>query len=134
MPSDDEINKRSYRRLPRPYPVELAKLSFPMPRSGMETVCFDISKGGICVESPSYGLAVGDKCQVKVLIPTLNKYSPSFFKVYENDMEQYFLALAEVAWIRPVRGQALMGLKFVNVDSDQSQALERLIQRAFAAQ
>ncbi len=131
MPSDEEINKRSYRRLPRPYPVEVTKLSFPMPKP-TETVCCDISKGGLCVESSASGLAIGDKCQVRVLIPLLNKFSPSFFKVYENDAEQYFMALAEVAWVRPVRGRSLMGFKFVNVDSDQSKALEKLVEKAFA--
>lgn len=133
MPNDDEVNKRAYQRLPRPYPVEVNKLSFPMGRGGaMETTCCDISKGGLCVEAPSSSLAVGDTCQVKVLIPTLNKYSSGFFKVYENDAEQYFNALAEVAWVRPLSGRYLMGFRFVNVDQDQSKALERLIEKAFA--
>ncbi len=132
MPSDDEVNKRGYRRLPRPYPVEVRKLSFPMTGRSVETVCCDISKGGICVEAPLHSLSAGDKCQVRVLIPLLNKFSPGFLKVYENDAEQYLLALAEVAWVKPVRGRFLAGLRFENVDSDQSKALERLVERAFA--
>ncbi|MDL2272769.1 PilZ domain-containing protein [Desulfovibrio sp. OttesenSCG-928-I05] len=133
MPNDDDVNKRAYQRLPRPYPVEVAKLSFPMNKSGViETTCCDISKGGLSVEAPSSSLAVGDTCQLKVLIPTLNKYSSSFFKVYENDAEQYFNALGEVAWIKPIGGRRLMGFRFVNVVAEQSQALERLIQKAFA--
>jgi hypothetical protein len=76
----------------------------------------------------------GATCQVRVLIPLLNKYSPSFFKVYENDAEQYFLALAEVAWIRPAGGRYLVGFRFVNVDENQSHALEKLIAKAFAAE
>lgn len=133
MPNDDEINKRAYRRLPRPYPVVVSKLSFPMTGSGaMETTCCDISKGGLSVEASSSSLAVGDTCQLKVLIPTLNKYSSGFFKVYENDAEQYLNAFGEVVWIRPLGGRRLMGFRFVNVDSDQQKALERLIQKAFA--
>lgn len=132
MPSDSDAEQRVYKRLPKTYPVEVIKLAFPMPPKGMETKCCDISKGGICVEAPKADIAIGDTCQVKVLIPMLNKFSSGFFKVYENDAEQYFMALAEVAWIKPIPGQFLMGFKFVNVHSDQMAALERLIERAFA--
>ena len=132
MPSDEDAEKRVYQRLPRTYPVEVTILDFPMPKEGMQTKCCDISKGGICVEAPTADFAIGDTCQVRALIPLLNKFSPTFFKVYENDAEQYFLALAEVAWIKPIPGQFLIGFKFVNVHRDQMTALERLIERAFA--
>ena len=132
MPSDEDAEKRVYQRLPRTYPVEVTRLDFPMPKEGMQTKCCDISKGGICVEAPAVEFAVGDTFQVQVLIPLLNKFSQNFFKVYENDAEQYFLALAEVAWIKPIPGQFLVGFKFVNVHSDQMTALEKLIERAFA--
>lgn len=132
MPTDDDTEKRAYQRLPRTYPVEVIMLDFPMPREGMRTTCCDISRGGICVEAPAAEFAVGDTVQVRALIPLLNKFSQNFFKVYENDAEQYFLALAEVAWIKPVPGQFLIGFRFVNVHSDQMAALEKLIERAFA--
>ncbi|MDR3073194.1 MAG: PilZ domain-containing protein [Deltaproteobacteria bacterium] len=133
MPSDDEAEKRIYQRLPRTYPVEVMKLSFPMPREGLQTKCCDISKGGVCVEAPSTaGLTEGDTCQLKALIPLFNKFSQGFFKVYENDAEQYFTALSEVSWIKPLPGQCLIGFKFVNVHDDQMAALEKLIERAFA--
>ena len=132
MPSDDDIDKRAYQRLPRTYPVAVAKLDFPMPKESMQTKCCDISTGGICVEAPAVDFVAGDTCQVRVLIPLLNKFSQTFYKVYENDAEQYFMALAEVAWIKPMPGQFLVGFKFVNVHSDQMTALEKLIERAFA--
>lgn len=132
MPSDADLEKRVYQRLPRTYPVDVFKLSLPMPKTGMPTKCCDISKGGLCAEASSANFSVGDTCQLKVLIPLLNKFSPGFFKVYENDAEQYFTALAEVIWIKPLHGQFLMGFKFVNVHSDQMKALERLIERAFS--
>lgn len=132
MPSDEDAEKRVYQRLPRTYPVEVTRLDFPMPKEGMRTKCCDISKGGICVEAAAVEFAVGDTFQVRVLIPLLNKFSRNFFKVYENDAEQYFLALAEVAWVKPISGQFLIGFKFVNVHSDQMAALEKLIERAFA--
>ena len=133
MPNDDDINKRAYNRLPRPYPVAVTKLAFPMTNaSAVETVCCDISTGGLCVEAPDSSLTMGDPCQLKVLIPRLNKYSSGFFKVYENDAEQYLNAFGEVAWIKPVGGRKLMGFRFVNVDAGQREALDRLIKQAFA--
>ena len=132
MPSDEDAEKRSYQRLPKTYPVAVAKLDFPMPKESLQTRCCDISTGGVCVEAPSTPFALGDACQLKILIPLLNKFSPGFFKVYENDAEQYFLALAEVAWIKPVAGQFLVGFKFINVHADQMKALEKLIERAFS--
>ncbi len=132
MPSDEDVEKRVYRRLPKTYPVEVIKLDFPMPKEGVKTRCCDISMGGVCVESGEIPFEVGDPCQLKILIPLLNKYSPGFFKVYENDAEQYFIALSELAWIKPAGGQFLVGFKFVNVHSDQQKALAKLIERAFA--
>lgn len=132
MPSDAEAGKRAYRRLPRAYSVDVAKLAFPMPEEGMLTACCDISPGGLCVEAPAGGFAPGETCRLKVLIPLLNKFSPGFFKVYENDAEQYFTALATVAWVKPLSGRLLVGFKFVNVHDDQMRSLEKLIERAFA--
>lgn len=131
MPSDEDAEKRVYQRLPKTYHTEVIKLDFPMPKEGLKTRCCDISSGGVCVESGQAPFEVGDSCQLKIQIPFLNKYSPGFFKVYENDAEQYFIALAKVAWIKPLSGQFLVGFTFVNVHEDQHNALEKLIKRAF---
>lgn len=132
MPSDEDAEKRVYQRLPKTYHVEVIKLDFPMPREGLKTRCCDISTGGVCVESAEAPFDLGDACQLKIQIPFLNKFAPGFFKVYENDAEQFFIALANVAWIKPLSGQFLVGFKFVNVHADQQKALEKLIERAFA--
>ena len=131
MPSDEEVNKRLYLRLPRPYPVELKMLSFPMPTESIKTNCCDISRGGVCLEA-NQPFSVGAAYQLRILIPLLNKFSPGFFRVYENDMEQYFVAVGEVVWAKPAGGRYLIGIKFANVDGDQGIALDRLIKKAFA--
>ena len=133
MPSGEGAEQRAYQRLPRTYPVEVIELAFPMPKEGMQAQCCDISKGGLCVEASSAeGFAVGDPCQLSVHIPLFNKFSPGFFKAHENDAEQYFTALAELIWVKPLPGRLLMGIKFINVHDDQMVALEKLIERAFA--
>jgi len=132
MPSDEDAEQRVYQRLPKTYDVEVIKLDFPMPKEGLKTRCCDISTGGVCVESGEIPFELGDACQLKIHIPLLNKFSPGFFKVYENDADQFFIALAQVAWIKPLSGQFLVGFKFVNVHADQQKALEKLIERAFA--
>jgi len=132
MPADEDVEQRVFQRLPKTYPVEVIKLAFPMPTSGLQTFCCDISVGGVCVEAESAPFEKEESCQLKIQIPLLNKYAPGFFKVYENDADQYFTALGQVAWIRPAAGKFLIGFKFVNVHSDQEAALEKLIKRAFA--
>lgn len=127
----DVQNKRRWVRLPRPYRVQARELVFPIAKDPLiDSTCNDISKGGLCVEAPA-PLAVGTRLHVTVHIPLLNKFSNSFFKVYENDAEQYFQAIAEVSWVRSEAGAHLMGLSFVNADEDLCLALGKLVDKAF---
>ena len=132
MPSDEEANKRLHRRLPRLYPVELQRLGVSLPGGVIATNCCDISRGGLCLEARQ-SFSLGDIYQVRILIPFLNRFSPAFFKVYENDVEQYFVAVGEVIWVKAHGGRYVVGIQFVNVDGDQAVALDRLIKKAFAA-
>jgi c-di-GMP-binding flagellar brake protein YcgR len=125
-----ETDKRQHDRLNRTFAVEINVLSFPMVRErAAEARCYDISEGGLSVESPRI-FNVGEKLQVRINIPSLNKFSPSFFKVYENDAEQYFLAIAEVMWSKAQGGAYLIGMRYINVDEDQARALAGLLRKA----
>lgn len=127
MSQDD---RRQYMRLPKPFRVEAREFKFPMasqPR--FETTCEDISRGGLCVEA-GRRFEPGDKLQVSIHIPTLNKYSPGFFKAWENDAEQYLQGIVEVAWVEAKAGRYLVGLKFLDVDDDACRALGGLIDKA----
>ncbi len=127
----DTDNKRRWVRLPRPYRVQARELVFPIAKDPLiDGTCNDISKGGLCVESSS-PLPVGTRLHVTVHIPLLNKFSSGFFKVYENDAEQYFQAIAEVTWSRLDGGSYLLGLSFVNVDEEICKALGKLVDKAF---
>lgn len=131
MSTTQKENKRRYLRLPRPYRVQARELVFPIAKDPLiDTSCTDIGKGGLCVESRS-PLPVGTRLHVNVHIPLLNKFTSGFFKVYENDADQYFQAIADVAWVKPQGGAHLMGLKFVNVDQELCDALGRMIDKAF---
>ena len=121
---------RQYQRLPRPYRVEAKLLQFPIsPSPVINAPCYDISAGGLCVECPK-ALNIGDLMQIRVHVPRLNKFSPSFFKAYENDTDQYVQCIGKVAWVRPVSGKHLIGLNFTDIDPDQRKALKGLIQKA----
>lgn len=123
-------NARTYERLPRAFSVKFKELSFSMARqTGTEGQLSDISEGGICIESPTQ-VEVGSKMQVSIHIPLLNKYSPGFLKIYENDADQHFLAITETMWCKPVGGIFLVGMKFINVDESQARALAAMINRA----
>lgn len=123
-------DSRQYFRLPKAYSVEVKELAFPPDKSNLiESNVSDISAGGICVQSPK-PLENGLTMQVRVNIPMLNKFSRSFLKIYENDAEQYFMAIAKTVWCKPSGGQYMIGMEFVNVDETQSQALAALIDKA----
>lgn len=128
----DNENKRKYLRLPRPYRVQARELVFPIAKDPLiDTSCMDISKGGLCVEAQN-ALPVGTRLHINVHIPLLNKFASTFFKVYENDAEQYFQAIADVAWVKTHGTAHLMGLKFINVDDEMCEALGRMIDKAFS--
>ena len=127
-PAPDE--HRVYYRLPRAFSVSVKELSFAMARSqSIEGQCADISQGGICIESP-VPIQVGSKMQVSVHIPLLNRYSPGFLKIYENDADQYFTAITETIWSKFVAGSYFIGMRFVNVDESQARALAGIINKA----
>ncbi|MDL2285621.1 PilZ domain-containing protein [Desulfovibrio sp. OttesenSCG-928-F07] len=124
-------DKRQHGRLNRTFEVEVNELQFPIVRDKVvQTRCYDISEGGLSIESPD-SFEAGAKLQVRINIPLLNKFSPSFFKVYENDADQYFMAIAEVMWCKPHEGVYLLGMRYVNVDDDQARALSAMINKAF---
>lgn len=127
---ENDENKRHCPRLPRAYRVQARELAFPLAKSPLlDVVCSDIGKGGLCVEFDS-PLPVGTRLYVNVHIPLLNKFSNSFFKVYENDADQFFQAIAVVAWVKPVEERYRMGLRFINADQDLCRALGRLVDDA----
>ena len=125
---------REYQRLLRPYKVEAKLLQFPVPpHPVISAPCYDIGPGGLCVES-SRILNIGDLLQIRVHVPRLNKFSPSFFKAYENDAEQYVQCIGKVAWVRPSGGKYLVGVRFTDIDPDQRKALKALVQKAMQVQ
>lgn len=127
----DAENKREYLRLPRPYRVQARELVFPIAKDPLiDTESRDISKGGLCVEADA-ALPIGTRLHVTVHIPLLNKFHNGFFKVYENDAEQYFQAVADISWSRPIGGKYLLGLAFVNADEEIAEAVNKLVQDAF---
>ncbi|MEG6507176.1 PilZ domain-containing protein [Nitratidesulfovibrio sp. 1201_IL3209] len=128
--TDSTSDRRKHCRLPKPFPVEASEIRFPPSSQGrFETQCCDISAGGLSVHSPRK-FEPGAKLQVRVHIPTLNKYSPGFFKVYENDADQYLQAIAEVIRVEYSAGGYLLGLKYVDVDEDAARAVANLVNKA----
>lgn len=128
MPGKD---KRDYRRLPKSYRIAAKKFSFPLnDKPYVEFVCTDISAGGLCVECKNK-FKEGERLQVRICVPRLNKFMPGFFKFYENDLEQYLNAIVEVAWIEETGATCLMGLRFLDLDEDAVKAVTGLIDNAF---
>lgn len=122
----ETLEQRKFSRLPKNYYIQFKRLQFPMSsESFAEARISDISAGGICVEAAKT-FSQGDRLQIRIHVPRLNKFMPGFFKFYENDAEQYINAIAEVAWME----NDLMGLSFVDLDQDVVRAIQGLIKDA----
>jgi len=127
--SDD---KRRDCRLEKNFRVEIREFRFPLAKQpSYEVQCADISAGGLLLECRKK-FEIGDKLQVKIFIPSLNKYHPGFFKVFESDAGQFLQAIAEV-----VRADDLvpftsyhLGIRFLDIDHDDWNALRNFISKA----
>lgn len=129
MSTDD---KRQHIRLPKNFRVEIKEFKFPLARQPkFEVQCTDISTGGMKVEC-SHKFGPETKLQVKIYIPSFNKYHPGFFKVFESDSGQYLQAITEVVRtedIIPLTRYEL-GIKFLDVDHDDWKALRNFIMKS----
>ena len=124
-------NRRQYQRLRKKFRVEISEFRYPLAEQPTVTThCRDISTGGLRVESPR-SFQTGDKVQLTIYISGLNKFHPSYFKVFESDVGQHLVAVAEVAWIDEKAPLTLydMGLKFVDVWEDDWKALAAMIKK-----
>ncbi|MFO7595054.1 MAG: PilZ domain-containing protein [Desulfocurvibacter africanus] len=120
--------KREYTRLPKSFRVEIRKLAFPLnahPAQFVESV--DISVGGLRVECRGT-FEAGDKVQVRIFIPSLNKFHPGFLKVFESATDQSMQAIGEVVRVEGGLRGSILGIKFVDVDQDDWKALHLKIQ------
>jgi len=124
--------KRRDLRLPKNFRVEIREFRFPLVRQPrFEVSCADISAGGMLLECRKK-FEAETKLQVKIFIPSFNKYHPGFFKVFESDSGQFLQAIAEVVHVTdvvPLTSYAL-GIKFLDVDHDDWQALRNFITKS----
>jgi hypothetical protein len=144
MSAQDE--RRKFTRLPKNYKVEIRELTFPLNKDWLSLKCVDISAGGLRLVT-SCKFSPGQRLQVKIYIPGLNKFHPGFFKVFEDDVSQTLQAVAEVAWVKEIffSGKSILadndypatdgctwyelGLRFVDVYEDDWRALHNMIKR-----
>jgi c-di-GMP-binding flagellar brake protein YcgR len=118
--------------LPKNFRVEIREFRFPLARQPkFEVKCLDISAGGMSFECRRK-YEEQTKLQVKIFIPSFNKYHPGYFKVFESDAGQFLQAIAEVVHVKdivPLTTYAL-GIKFLDVDYDDWQALRNFITKS----
>lgn len=123
------LEKRKDVRLPQSFRVEIREFRFPLARQPkFDVQCADISASGMRLECKSK-FEPSAKLQVKIFIPSFNKYHAGFFKVFESDAGQYLQAIAEIVRVEdiiPLTKYAL-GIKFLDVDYDDLNALRKFI-------
>lgn len=121
--------RRNYQRLSKQLKVDMRKFQYPLAsQAWISTVCENISAGGIFIES-SQKVNVDDQLQLRIYVPNLKKFYPSFFKVFESDTGQSILVVAQVIRVIDMPDKRTYGLaiQFVNVYEDDWQALHDLI-------
>ncbi len=122
-------DRREYKRLNKELKVEVRRFVFPIKSQRViASRCLNISPGGILLEVHE-PFSVGDKLQLTLYVPGLNKYHPSFFKVFESSVNQSLIAVAEVVRMERAFGTYRLGIKFLNIYEDDWKALYNLLMR-----
>jgi len=122
-------DRREFKRLNKELRVEVRKFVYPVKSQRViKTRCLNISPGGILLDMPEK-FNVGDKVQLTLYVPGLNRYHPSFFKVFESSLNQSLVAVAEVVRIELKGGSYKVGIKFLNIYEDDWKALYNLLMR-----
>lgn len=129
-----QADRREFNRLCKTFRVTLKKLEFPLAKQkDVVTQCLNISASGLLLEC-KIKYSIGDKLRVVIQIPSLNKFHPGFFKVFESDTEQNLTAVAEVVRSEGVSGERVeIGLRFVDVYEDDWKALHSMIIKQLSA-
>ncbi|WP_461833717.1 PilZ domain-containing protein [Desulfothermus sp.] len=122
-------DRREFKRLNKELRVEVRKFVYPVKSQRViKTRCLNISPGGILLDMPEK-FNVGDKVQLTLYVPGLNRYHPSFFKVFESSLNQSLVAVAEVVRIELKGGSYKVGIKFLNIYEDDWKALYNLLMK-----
>jgi len=121
--------RRQFQRLNKELGVEVRKFVYPLKSQRIiKTKCLNISPGGMLLDIPEK-FNVGDKVQLTLYVPGLNKYHPSFFKVFESSLNQSLVAVAEVVRVELKGGGYKVGIKFLNIYEDDWKALYNFLMR-----
>lgn len=124
-----EKERRKYQRLNKELKVDVRRFLYPIKsQQVIKSRCLNISPGGILLEV-SERFNVGDKVQLTLYVPGLNKYHPSFFKVFESSVNQSLIAVAEVVRIELDGSAYKLGVKFLNIYEDDWKALYNFLMR-----
>ncbi len=76
---EDSKDRRKYQRLNKELRVELKRFIFPVKsQKVIKTKCLNISPGGILLDVGEK-FNIGEKIQLTLYVPGLNRYHPSFF-------------------------------------------------------
>ena len=123
--------RRQHDRIFKKCRVGMEKFCFPLSKGeATEVSCLNISVGGLLVETKEH-FEVGDKVQVSIYIMNLNKFHPSYFKVFESDVGSSLNAVAEVVRVLPGSDKSLyqFGIQFVDIYEDDWKALYGLLKK-----
>ncbi len=126
---DQMKERRQYDRLNKELRVEVKKFVYPLKNQRViKTKCLNISPGGILLDIGER-FELGEKLQLTLYVPGLNRFHPSFFKVFESSLNESLVAVAEVVRVELRGGSYKVGVKFLNIYDDDWKALYNLLMR-----
>lgn len=125
----ENMERRKYQRLDKEFKVDVRRFVYPInSQRVIKTTCINISPGGLLLKLGEY-FNVGEKLQLTLHVPGLNKFHPSFFKVFESSLNQSLVAVAEVVRVDKRGLYYEVGVKFLDVYDDDWRALYNLLTR-----
>ncbi len=125
----ENTERRKYQRLGKEFKVDVKKFVYPIrSQKVIKTTCINISPGGLLLRLREH-FNVGDKLQLTLHIPGINKFHPSFFKVFESSLNQSVIAVAEVVRVDKRGWDYEIGVKFLDVYDDDWKALYKFLMK-----
>ena len=112
--------------------VGFQELSFSTAPEPATSVYEDISSGGLLLSSPK-AFPFGTLLKLEIKVPGWGKHQGGFAPSFEQDLRP-LVAVGQVVRIETLDGAGYeLGVKFLNVDPDDQEALKRFIMATVTA-
>ena len=126
---DTGIDRRKFRRIPKEVPIEIKRLSYPLPEEpGESALGRNLSEGGISfVVSIPY--EPKNSVTLKINITGWHGYKKTFSRILDVSSEFPLTAIGEVVWCKKLSedSEYEVGIKFLDIYEDDYRAFVKYL-------